>query len=168
MIRGWLDPVVASKVNFTNNAKDLEEFIEPHKILKELEGGEDWAYRYVEPVPGENAQMEDTATRDRLLQEREALYEEYEQRTVEWINEADAEKRAAVQAARNAVAKQLDDQYWVVDPYIRARSLYDRVGVIKPGGAVDYYPSSPTPSKPTATNGTSAAAPGDTSADDVD
>ncbi|RYP40367.1 hypothetical protein DL768_010638 [Monosporascus sp. mg162] len=164
VIRGWLDPVVASKVNFTNGFKDLEEFIAANRMPKDLDGEEDWTYRYVEPAAGENDRMKDTATRDRLLQEREGLYAEYEQKTVAWINEADAEKRASIQASRNQVAKELRDQYWQLDPYIRARSLYDRLGVIKPGGVIDYYPSTST-SAP-ATNG--AAAPGQTSPDDVD
>ncbi|KAK7744341.1 phosphatidylinositol transfer protein csr1 [Diatrype stigma] len=168
VIRGWLDPVVASKVNFTNNAKDLEQFIAPERIMRELDGGEDWAYQYVEPVDGENAAMADTAARDALLREREALYEEYEQRTVDWIGSEEADKRAAAQAARNEVARKLDTQYWRLDPYVRARSLYDRVGIIKPGGVVDYYPSTNGPAAAAATNGTAAATTADTSADDVD
>jgi len=38
IIRGWLDPVVAAKVHFTNNRSELEEFIHPGQILKELGG----------------------------------------------------------------------------------------------------------------------------------
>lgn len=153
--------MVASKVNFTNNAKDLEEFIARDKVMKELEGDEDWAYQYVEPVPGENEAMKDTATRDRLVREREALYEEYEQKTVEWINAEAEEQRAVLLAARNAVARKLHVQYWQLDPYIRARSLYDRLGIIKPGGEVEYYPSS----APATTNGTVSV---ETSVDDLD
>ncbi|RYP73430.1 hypothetical protein DL771_003602 [Monosporascus sp. 5C6A] len=164
VIRGWLDPVVASKVNFTNNFKDLEEFIAANRIPKDLDGEEDWTYRYVEPAAGENDRMKDAAARDRLLQEREGLYAEYEQKTVAWISEADAEKRTSIQSSRNQVAKKLRDQYWQLDPYIRARSLYDRLGVIRPGGEIDYYPSTSTPAP--AVNG--AAAPGQTSSDDVD
>ncbi|RYO85089.1 hypothetical protein DL766_004016 [Monosporascus sp. MC13-8B] len=164
VIRGWLDPVVASKVNFTNNFKDLEEFIAANRIPKDLDGEEDWAYQYVEPAAGENDRMKDAAARDRLLQEREDLYAECEQKTVAWINEADAEKRASIQSSRNQVAKKLRDQYWQLDPYIRARSLYDRLGIIKPGGVIDYYPSASAPAP--AANG--AAAPDQTSPDDVD
>ncbi|RYO77187.1 hypothetical protein DL764_010235 [Monosporascus ibericus] len=164
VIRGWLDPVVASKVNFTNNFKDLEEFIAANRIPKDLDGEEDWTYRYVEPAAGENDRMKDAAARDRLLKEREGLYAEYEQNTVAWINEADAENRASIQSSRNQVAKKLRDQYWQLDPYIRARSLYDRLGVIKPGGVIDYYPSTSTPAPEV--NG--AVAPGQTSSDDVD
>ena len=188
--------MVASKVNFTNSARDLEAFIAPSRILKELEGEEDWAYRYVEPREGENARMraaekdgdssEAGQERARLLAEREALYEEYERRTAEWIAEPDAERRRAVARDRDDIARRLHAQYWALDPYIRARSLYDRIGVIKPGGDVDYYPSAEAQAqaaaeaaKAPAANGSAAAPapvaapaatapPVDTSADDLD
>ncbi|KAI1080295.1 CRAL/TRIO domain-containing protein [Whalleya microplaca] len=164
IVRGWLDPVVAGKVHFTNNVKDLQEFIAAERIPDEMDGSSGWTYKYVEPVPGENSKMEDVETKEKLLQEREILYEEYESKTLEWINETDPLKRADIHAQRDVIAKDLRDQYWRLDPYIRSRSLYDRIGVIKPGGKLDYYPLS----KPAAatTNGTSG---GQTAAaDDVD
>ncbi|KAI0389018.1 CRAL/TRIO domain-containing protein [Xylariaceae sp. FL0594] len=148
VIRGWLDPVVASKVHFTNNVKDLEEFIALDRIPDEMEGTSGWSYRYVEPVPGENDRMKDTETRAKLIREREALYEEYENKTIEWIQEGDATKRTTVNSERNAIAKRLKEQYWRLDPYIRSRSLYDRIGVIKPGGELDYYPAWEAPAAP--------------------
>ncbi|KAI0150639.1 hypothetical protein GGR57DRAFT_472179 [Xylariaceae sp. FL1272] len=147
IIRGWLDPVVANKVNFTNNVKDLEAFIDVDKLPTELEGTSGWSYRYVEPLAGENGKMKDTETRDRLLKEREAIYEEYESKTIEWLNEADASKRNSINAERSSIAKKLKEQYWQLDPYIRSRSLYDRVGMLKPGGKVDYYSSWETPAE---------------------
>lgn len=165
IIRGWLDPVVASKIHFTNNVKDLEEFIEKDKIPDEMEGTSGWEYEYIEPVHGENAKMSDTETRDKLLREREAIYEEYENKTIEWIHEEDAAKRAAIKAQRNAIAQKLREQYWRLDPYIRSRTLYDRIGVIKPDGKLDYYP--PWKAVATAANGVAAGGV-ETSADDLD
>lgn len=115
---------------------------------------------------GENAKMKDIETKEKLLQERELLYEEYESKTIEWIGEVDATKRANIHSERDAIAKKLREQYWRLDPYFRSRSLYDRIGVIKPGGHLDYYPSQTTPA---AINGIAAAiAAGETSTDDVD
>ncbi|EOO02027.1 putative phosphatidylinositol transfer protein csr1 protein [Phaeoacremonium minimum UCRPA7] len=162
IIRGWLDPVVASKVHFTNNMKDMAEFIAPDRIIKELEGQEDWSYSYVEPVAGENDKLKDTATRDRLLAARELVVKEFEEATLQWIRHPASEKTAAIRAKREAVADKLRDDYWTLDPYLRARSFYDRIGVIK-GGTVVPYPEQ-TASK---ANGIAAAAP-TTSADDVD
>jgi CRAL/TRIO domain len=60
IIKGWLDPVVASKIHFTRSVADLEQFIPKSQIVKELEGDDQWEYKYVEPVPGENDIMKDT------------------------------------------------------------------------------------------------------------
>lgn len=149
--------MVANKVKFTNNFKDLEEFIQADRIPKELGGQEDWEYKFVEPVAGENEKLKDTATRDKLLGERDGLFRDFEKHTVDWMNESDATKRKEVQGRRAESVAKLREQYWRLDPYIRARSLYDRTGVVKPDGSIDYYPSASAP-------GNGAA----TSADDVD
>lgn len=162
IIRGWLDPVVASKVSFTNNAKDLEEHIPNSQILQALGGGENWSYEYVEPVANENEAMKDTATRDKMLVEREKIVNEYEKATVQWIQSPEAGNVAQIKNQREQTAKRLKEDYWKLDPYVRARSLYDRQGMIKPGGGIDFYPkTAPAP----AANGTK---PVETSADDID
>ena len=38
------------------------------------------------------------------------------------------------------MAGDLRDSYWQMDPYLRARCLYDRMGVIQPGGKINFYP----------------------------
>ncbi|CAK7230328.1 phosphatidylinositol transfer protein csr1 [Sporothrix bragantina] len=139
VIRGWLDPVVAGKVHFTNNVSDLEEFISRDQIIKELDGDEDWEYRYVEPEAGENDKIKDTAAREKLLADREHLYRAFEEATASWIVNGDGEQAKVLRAKREDIAKQLRDQYWTLDPYIRARSLYDRTGMLCPGGKVDFY-----------------------------
>ncbi|KAI9662537.1 MAG: hypothetical protein M1821_008704 [Bathelium mastoideum] len=135
IIRGWLDPVVAAKVHFTSNVAEMTEFIDKSKAMKELGGDEEWEYKYVEPREGENDRMKDTSTRDEILKTREKLVKEYEDSTLLWIegdkNQSEKRKDLATQLAKN---------YWQVDPYIRARSLYDRLGIMGPDGAVDFYP----------------------------
>ena len=125
---------MAGKVHFTNNKADLEEFIEPGQILKELGGDEDWEYQYVEPIPGENSKMNDTETRDRLLQSREEVAKQFEAATMEWIQQPDGEEGKANKARRDKIADELRKGYWILDPYLRARSLYDRIGVIQADG----------------------------------
>ncbi|KAI9643317.1 phosphatidylinositol transfer protein csr1 [Ciborinia camelliae] len=138
IIRGWLDPVVASKVHFTNNVDEMAEFIPRSQILKELGGDEDWEYKFVDPVPGENDMMKDTVTRDKLLKEREKIVDAYEQATVEWINTEGS--KPEIKTRRTELAKELRDDYWRLDPYVRARSLCDRLGVMNPGGKTTFYP----------------------------
>lgn len=165
VIRGWLDPVVANKVHFTNTVKEMEEFIPIKHIPKDLEGEEDWTYQYVEPAEGENAKLGDTETRDRLLAEREKLYREYEEATLEWIRSGEKGDGnvAEIKARRNAIAEKLRAGYWDLDPYLRARSYYDRTGVLLPGGKLNWYPDA----KPGEAK--DAAAPAvETTGDDVD
>lgn len=147
---------MASKVHFTNNRAELEEFIEPSHIIKELEGDEDWEYKYIEPIAGENDKMKDTATRERLLESREELVKKFEHATREWIRNSEGDQAKDIKAEREKLAQQLKTDYWVLDQYIRARTLYDRQGAIQGGGKTDWYsapkasvPSAPVPSTST-------------------
>lgn len=75
---------MASKIRFTNDSKALEEFIPTSQIIKELDGSEDWTYKYIEPVPGENDTMKDTAARDKLLEARNDIVKGYEATVLDW------------------------------------------------------------------------------------
>ncbi|KEQ67218.1 CRAL/TRIO domain-containing protein [Aureobasidium melanogenum CBS 110374] len=135
IIRGWLDPVVASKINFCSNVEELSAFIPKSQILKELGGDEDWEYHYVEPRAGENDKMKDTATRDKIEAERKELVQKYQAETVQW---AKGENKGE---QRSALRQELLQNYWQLDPYVRARTLYDRIGIIGHDGKMNFYPS---------------------------
>lgn len=158
MIRGWLDPVVAGKVHFTNNRADLSEFIEPSQILKELGGDEDWEYEYIEPLQGENDKMKDETTKNQLLEDREKTVKEFEAATMKWIQEPHSEQGQQAKSTRNQIATKLKEDYWKLDPYVRARSLYDRQGVIGTDGKINWD----------AAKASAADVQPDTSANDVD
>lgn len=165
IVRGWLDPVVAGKVSFVKNVDELEKYVSRKHIPKELGGDEDWVYKYPEPVPGENDLMKDDATRDAIEADRAQIVARYEATVLEWIKtgtQADAIEPGRKQ--RDAIAEDLRKNYWTLDPYVRARTLYDRMGVIRPGGQLDFYPTAAAATAP------STAAPGrvSTSADDLD
>ena len=165
IVRGWLDPVVAGKVNFVKNVDELEKFVPKNQIPKELGGDEDWVYKYPEPVPGENDTMKDEATRSAIEADRTQIVSRYESTVLEWIkagpSSGNIEER---RKERDTVAEELRQNYWKLDPYVRARTLYDRMGVINPGGQLAFYP------KATSATAAPAAAPGtvSTSADDLD
>jgi hypothetical protein len=135
IIRGWLDPVVANKVHFASNVNDLQQWIPRSQILKELGGDEDYSYKYPEPIEGENKRMEDTVTKDAIKSERSELVKSYESETLSWVNDEDAGE------GRTRLAQRIAENYWKLDPYVRARSLYDRSGVIGEGGKLNFYPS---------------------------
>lgn len=150
--------MVASKVHFTNNIKDLEAFIAPSRVPKEFDGEEDFEYKYVEPVPGENDKMKDTTTRDGLLAAREQLYQNYEEATANWIRSPD---NAEFKTQRDSIAAKLRADYWNLDVYVRARSMYDRSGWVQ-GEKVEPYPAKKNAA--VQVGGSGAA----TSSDDVD
>lgn len=130
MIRGWLDPVVASKINFTNNLNDVSQFIEYDNIIHELGGPDPYEYKYIEPVPGENDAMKNVERRTELQEERKKLALEYEQAVKDWalLPATDSEGFAKQSTRRDEVAEKLKQNYWLLDPLVRARSLYDRNG----------------------------------------
>jgi hypothetical protein len=146
VIKGWLDPVVASKVHFTNNMDDMSAFLEPSSIIKELGGSNDWKYEYPEPVAGENDIMKDEGTKATLIAKRKELSKQYETLVNEWIV-ADQSSFAKFRQRRDDVADELRHNYWQLDPYVRARSLYDRWGFLKPdpapSGVADVTPAAP-------------------------
>ncbi|KAK0787987.1 phosphatidylinositol transfer protein csr1 [Friedmanniomyces endolithicus] len=134
IIKGWLDPVVASKVHFASNVEELSQWIPRSRISRELGGTEEYSYSYVEPREGENAAFADTASRDKLLEERIQLVSSYETEVLAWIHGDGSGE------GRGRLAQRLARNYWRVDPFVRARGLHDRTGVIREGGRLDFYP----------------------------
>jgi CRAL/TRIO domain len=141
IVKNWLDPVVASKIHFTRSAADLEKFIPRDRIVKELEGDEPYEWMYIEPVPGENDMMKDTEARDKIQAERDEMVRRFEESTGKWIA---GEEGAGTE--RDEIAKELNENYWRLDPYVRARTVYDRVGAIGPQGGFVYSKNEPATS----------------------
>jgi len=170
IIRGWLDPVVASKIHFTKNADELEVHIPRNQIPKELGGAEDWSYTYVEADPAENTIQANTEARDQLQAARTEIIRKYESTVLDWIRSADkasTDEKASletVRGLRDALADDLKKNYWELDPYLRARSYYDRTGVISRDGSLNFYPKE----KPKAEAVVPALNKVETSADDLD
>jgi len=143
IIRGWLDPVVAGKVHFTSDVHDLEQFIPKSQIIKELDGDENWEYHYSEPIPGENDAMSDEAPRKQLESARDADVREYQKKTYEWIGKGTGNEADQIKEERHSLARRLNENYWKLDKHIRARTYYDRIGMILPDGKINFYPSPP-------------------------
>jgi hypothetical protein len=138
-----MDPVVASKVHFTRSVADLDKYISRDHIPQELKGDEDWTYKYIEPLTDENAVMKDTATRDSLMYERMMIGLRMLAATAAWVSattfaegKEDKAKVEELKNRRNAIVEDFKSNYWKLDPYIRARAITDREGVLKAGGEV--------------------------------
>ncbi|TKX24649.1 CRAL/TRIO domain-containing protein 1 [Elsinoe australis] len=152
IIRGWLDPVVAAKVHFCDDESQLSQYVDRKHIPKEMGGDEQWEYQYVEPRAGEDDRMKDVGKREELVKERKGFWEEYEKLTVGWVKEG----AQGAKEERGRLADKLRENYWRLDPYVRGRSLYDRIGMINEGGRIDFFPQR------------KKAEAKDTSADDLD
>lgn len=138
VIKGWLDPVVAGKVHFTKDGHELAEYIEPSMVPKECGGEEDWEYSYVEPGKDENMRMLDgqvNGERERIEKERTSLFEEFDKETARWTRREGGEECVK---RREDLIQELGVNYWKLDPFVRARSLYDRIGLIGKDGKVDF------------------------------
>ncbi|GBF65823.1 CRAL-TRIO domain-containing protein [Trichophyton mentagrophytes] len=136
VIKGWLDPVVAAKVHFTKTPEDLEAIIPRKNLIKSLGGEDEYEYKYVEPIEGENDKQKDTARRDELLKTRMEMAGAFQEATLAWTasksNSATSEEETYIKKTRTELAGKLCENYWQLDPYIRARSMYDRLGLIPP------------------------------------
>ena len=174
IIKGWLDPVVAAKVHFTRHLEDLEQFVAKDHIPKELGGDDPWTYSFTEPHPEvEDRLMSDEATKKKLLEERQGTVKEYEKLTQQWIHNSQEESLAK---KRDELADSLRRGYWDLDPYLRARTLYDRTGIIGKGGQVTFYPgangtaatSTTTTAASTTSTSQNGPLPAQHGADDVD
>ena len=138
IIKGWLDPVVAGKVHFTSTVEELSQYIEPTHIPQELGGNDNWQYEYVPAKEGENLALEeDAGVRQRLEKEREETVNAYELATLKWVKQPDS---VPLRSERASLREKLKREYWDLDPYVRARSLYDRTGMIQNGGGIQFYP----------------------------
>ena len=122
-----------ARVHFTRTADDLEKFIPRSAIPKDLEGDEDWRYEYIEPSTGENQSMADMTMRRALVAEREDIMENLELATLTWASERsndDLFLTDMIRERRLELVQQLSRNYWALDPYIRARTIYDRLHLI--------------------------------------
>lgn len=102
-------------------------------------GDEDWEYKYFEPVAGENDIMNDTAGKEAIMKERQEIVSQFEAATRKWIAATTDEERGPFQEERQKLAAQSRTNYWKLDPYVRARSLYDRAGVFRGGAEINWY-----------------------------
>lgn len=85
--------------------------------------------------------MKDHASRDKLIENREGTVQEFQELTHAWIAAGHmGENTEEIRRKRDALAKSLKRGYWELDPFIRARSFYDRTGVIQSGGKINFHP----------------------------
>ncbi|KAG0222138.1 CRAL-TRIO domain-containing protein [Mortierella sp. GBAus27b] len=145
VIQPWLDPVVAAKVVFTRQDKDLLQYIPAKHLPNRYKGGEDnYTYSYIHAKADENKAMEDKETKDKMVSEWKDTFWKFEALTREWINigtkDASPRSEAEIENEREQCAKDLRVAFFKMDPYIRARNIFHRSAppVAKEDGSVQW------------------------------
>ncbi|KAH6879516.1 CRAL-TRIO domain-containing protein [Thelonectria olida] len=139
VIKRWLNPVIASKIHFTNGTKELKRFISAENLQKCYGGQDNWEYKYIGPEPGENQPLLSEEKGAKIQNERNELVQQFEQMTIDWTcaDEGSVEAKEK-DKERSELVNELRDNYWKLDPFIRAKTYYHRVGVIGATGEVDF------------------------------
>ncbi|KAF9314898.1 hypothetical protein BG003_003707 [Podila horticola] len=126
LIQPLLDPIVASKFVFTRNNEELHKVVPRERLPIIHYGGlDDWKYKYVPAVEGENFHQKDLAKKEELLAERHALEDKFDAITRAWVKTASGKS----DSERDEIAEELREQYARLSPYVRAVNLYQRWGV---------------------------------------
>ncbi|VEU21542.1 DEKNAAC102760 [Brettanomyces naardenensis] len=129
IVRSWLDPVVASKIVFTNSTDDLAKYIDRKHILKELGGDSDFEWNYLQPTKSKNGHVsDDEEAKEAIEEERKQILSKFIHKTIDWIETTDGTASRALLDERIQIGRELAENYKKLDGYIRNRSVYDRWG----------------------------------------
>lgn len=144
IIKKWLPKRAARLLSFTKKDSELLKYIDHDQLPVEYGGGNtkstlsDYA-----PINKKSKALSsgsvalfsgsitdsdpkiDIYTRNSLLLERASLFAAFEEATLDWLNTNNTD-----QSERYSIAKKLSSNYWSLDQYIRARSVYDKLGMI--------------------------------------
>ncbi|EPS38492.1 hypothetical protein H072_7762 [Dactylellina haptotyla CBS 200.50] len=130
-----------------SNADDLSRFIDQSNIPRFLGGDEDWRYVYHEPVSSENAVIREPSRHElhhkrRLDATRWEIVQEYEENTLQWVKrESDCKYEVMdLKDGRRLLREDLRANYWALDRFIRARTYYDRIGMLNRDGGLSFHP----------------------------
>lgn len=127
IIKGWFDPVVASKITFVKDLSEITEFIDISQIPTFMGGELDVELDY--PVPRKaDVQTKPKDSRfQQLIKERDELNLQLLDRTARWIESYDPKMSSKYLEEKINVAIKLSKNYVELDPYIRRKGIIDRV-----------------------------------------
>lgn len=131
IIRGWLDPVVASKIHFTKGTDELKQFIDLDHIPKYLGGRDDEDLSY--PAPSEE-HIRPTKAKDeefyRLCALRDDLYVKFIDATIRWVESTNPTVSSLYLKRKIYLSYELSHNYIDLDPYLRNPGVFDRNGFL--------------------------------------
>ncbi|KAJ1867375.1 phosphatidylinositol transfer protein csr1 [Coemansia sp. RSA 989] len=127
LISPFIDPVVKSKIFMAKSPSDLALFIDSSQLIKELGGCKPFEYRYQLPTRAENIRMRNAAGREAAESRFAQAIGQYEERTREWLGGSSRDPGAC---SRDAACEALHAATVELDPFVRARTLYHRLGLL--------------------------------------
>lgn len=132
VLQPMLDPVVRDKIKFSSKAHELTDYVAPEKLRQAMGGTMDWEWDYVEPDPKENEYHNDRETVEAIKKQYFNLATKFEDLTRQWCDAGPTDDDAPeLTHQREVVAKQLRLCVLQSTPYLRAKNVYQRVGIIK-------------------------------------
>ncbi|PWY97904.1 hypothetical protein BCV70DRAFT_42950 [Testicularia cyperi] len=141
VLQPMLDPVVRDKIKFSSKAGDLADYVPLSKLRKGMGGTMDWEWDYIEPQPGENDIQNDKKSRDKVLAEHKKLTDEFEEVTRKWIQSSSDDDDKDSSYRREVLGKQIRLKVYQMSPFVRAKNVYQRSGILKDDGSFTWeYP----------------------------
>ncbi|KAJ2517693.1 phosphatidylinositol transfer protein csr1 [Coemansia sp. RSA 2049] len=134
LIAPFIDPAVKAKIVMAKSAAEIAPFIARDRLVAEVGGAKPFAYDYVLPTAEENRRMADAAARSAAEAAFVAAVAAYEAATRRWLDAADSGADAERIRARDALRSAAAD----LDPFVRARTLYHRLGFIRADRSVQF------------------------------
>ena len=142
IVKNWLDPVVASKIVFTKNLKDLTKYIDLDQLPTYLKGENDAVNldKYTPPdgsrdillhVKEDDGEDGDYRKKMEILEKREQLIKKFQDLTIQWIQAKNESESQKLWKLKYEIGEELCQNYTRLDPYIRSRSYYDIIGTLR-------------------------------------
>lgn len=127
-INPLLDPEIRNKINFCNKSNELD--VIPQYICEDTIGGDQVdVVKWVEPLPGEKEGLDrNDPKRQEMWKSYRDISRDYEEVTKKWIISDGQDD--TLNAERDLQSKRLRLKFIELEPFIRARSMYQRAGII--------------------------------------
>lgn len=127
IVKNWLDPVVASKIHFTKNYKELCVFIHPKFIPTNLGGENQTGSDYPSPKPHHASPPKQRDSKYRSLRKDfDDLRVRFIETTSKWIEATSPAVSERYLQDKIALSVQMSYIYIELDPYLRCPGIYDR------------------------------------------
>ena len=127
-----MSPEAVKRIHFTRTVEDLERWINRSQIPFWMGGDDAWKFKYPEPRLNENHPSKNRTAIEKLTVERRAAAANFEKSTRELLQatrNGDADI-SEIKERREGHMRRSREVFWMLDPMQRARSFYDRWGMI--------------------------------------